>query len=69
MAYKKAEDPAYDQYDCDQIKDASHDVRILVSLPNNCKTVPSPAVLAQTDSPLSFHRIISTVIRRHYVGL
>jgi hypothetical protein len=24
VVYKKAEDPANDKYDCDQIKDASH---------------------------------------------
>jgi hypothetical protein len=33
VSYKKAKDPANYQYDCDQIKDASHDVRILVSQP------------------------------------
>lgn len=41
VAYEETEDPAYYQYDCDQIQDASHGVLSFGEHPNLVKIMPA----------------------------
>lgn len=45
VSYKKAEDPANYQDDCDQIKDTSHDVMNFGEYPISCKDYATRLIL------------------------